>query len=171
MQRLTRITNVFIVLTLLSISFIAATNSLKLSIGSKAPAFTVAALNGVDSISLNDYKGKIVIVHFWSASCPHCREANKYLPAIMAPYKKANLAYVMISIDMDTTILRPVIQEDKLDFAIHGYDPFDGSAKTMIDYEVPGTPCINVVDEKGNMLAVNITYLQLKKFLKKHFSA
>ena len=171
MQRLTRITNIFIALSLLSIAFIAATNYTKLTIGGKAPGFTVAALNGVDSISLSDYKGKIVIVHLWSPTCPHCREANKYLPGIMAPYKKANIAYVMISIDMDTTTLRPVIEEDKLNFAIHGYDPFDGSAKTMIDYEAPGTPCINVVDEKGNLLAVNITYLQLKKFLKKRFTA
>jgi len=152
-------------------AFVAANYSTNLFIGDKAPEFTVAALNGVDSISLYDYRGKIVIVHLWSPTCPHCREANKYLPDIMAPYKKANIAYVMISIDMDTTTLRPVIQEDKLNFAIHGYDPFDGSAKTMIDYEAPGTPSINVVDEKGNVLALNITYLQLKKFLKKRFSA
>lgn len=171
MQRLTRITNGFIILAILSVAFIAATNSTKLSIGSKAPAFTVAALNSVDSISLSDYKGKIVIVHLWSPTCPHCRESNKYLSDIMAPYKKANIAYIMISIDMDTTTLRPVIQEDKLGFAIHGYDPFDGSAQTMIDYEAPGTPCINVVDEKGNLLAINITYIQLKKFLKKRFTA
>lgn len=171
MQRLTRITNCVIALSLLSMAFIAATQLRNLFIGGKAPAFTVAALNGVDSISLNDYKGKIVIVHLWSPTCPHCREANKYLPGIMAPYKKANIAYIMISIDIDTTTLRPVIQEDKLDFAIHGYDPFDGSAQTMIDYEAPGTPCINVIDEKGNLLAINITYLQLKKFLKKRFTA
>ena len=171
MQRLTRITNCFIVLTILSMAFVAATYSTKLFIGDKAPAFTVAALNGPDSISLNDYRGKIVIVHLWSPTCPHCREANKYLPDIMAPYKKANIAYIMISIDMDTTTLRPVIEQDKLNFAIHGYDPFDGSAKTMIDYEAPGTPCINVVDEKGNLLAINITYQQLKKFLKKRFTA
>lgn len=171
MQRLTRITNCFIVLSILSMAFIAATYSTGLFIGGKAPAFTVANLNGVDSISLNDYKGKIVIIHLWSPTCPHCRETNKYLPGIMAPYKKANIAYVMISIDMDTTTLRPVIEEDKLNFAIHGYDPYDGSAKTMIDYEAPGTPCINIVDEKGNLLAINITHVQLKKFLKKRFTA
>ncbi|WP_018341754.1 TlpA family protein disulfide reductase [Cytophaga aurantiaca] len=171
MLQLTRISNCFIIIAILSLAFIAARNSEHLVVGAKAPDFKVAALNGVDSISLRDYRGKIVIVHLWSPTCPHCREANKYLPDIMAPYKKANLAYIMISIDMDTTTLRPVIEEDKLNFAIHGYDPFDGSSKIMMDYEAPGTPCINVVDEKGNLLAVNITYVQLKKFLKKHFTA
>ncbi len=153
-----------------SILFIASIEKETLKVGEKAPAFTVAALNGVDSISLHNYRGKVVIVHLWSPTCPHCRETNKYLPEIVAPYKKANLAYIMIAVDMDTTILRPVIEEDKLNFAIHGYDPFDGSAKTMMDYEAPGTPCINIVDEKGNLVAANVTDEQLKKYLKKRFS-
>lgn len=171
MQRLTRITNCFIILGILGMAFIAAKNSTKIFVGEKAPAFTVAALDGGDSISLDDYKGKVVIVHLWSPTCPHCREANKALQGIMAPYKKINLAYVMIGIDSDTSTLRPVIKEDKLNFAIHGYDPFDGAAKTMRAYEAPGTPCINVVDEKGNLIAVNITTNELKKLLKKKFTA
>lgn len=171
MNTLSRITNTVIILSILSLAFIAATYSTELVIGEKAPSFTVANLNGGDSISLDDYRGKIVIVHLWSPTCPHCREANKYLPSIVTPYKKEKLAYIMIAIDVDTTTLRPVIKEDKLNFAIHGYDPFDGAAKTMLAYEAPGTPCINIVDEKGNLLAKNVTTNQLKKFLKKKFKA
>lgn len=171
MLRLTRISNFFIVAVFLSLAFVAARYSTKLNIGERAPAFTVAALNGGDSISLDDYKGKLVIMHLWSPTCPHCRETNKYLPEIMAPYKKANIAYIMIAIDADTATLRPVIKEDKLNFAIHGYDPFDGGAQTMKSYEALGTPCINIIDEKGNLLAVNVTYSQLKKLLKKRFTA
>ena len=156
---------------LVIIALIITSYKAELIAGDKAPAFTVAALNGGDSISLKNYKGKLVIVHLWSPTCPHCRETNKYLPEIMAPYKKVNLAYIMIAIDTDTSTLRSVIKQDKLNFAIHGYDPFDGAAKTMIDYEAPGTPCINIVDEKGNLIGVNITYQQLKKFLKKKYTA
>lgn len=167
MTLLTRITNCFLIL--ISLSLIAATYSSTLFIGDKAPEFTVAAINGNDSISLHNYAGKVVVVHLWSPTCPHCREANKSIPAIVAPYKNANLAYIMISIDPDTSTLRPVIKEDKLNFAIHGYDPFDGAAKTMLAYEAPGTPSINIVDEKGNLVGANVTVAQLKKFLKKRF--
>ena len=171
MKQLKKITLCVLLLFAVSILFIASIERETIKVGEKAPAFTVAALNGVDSISLSDYKGKIVIVHLWSPTCPHCRETNKVLPGIIRPYsKKANLAYIMIAIDMDTLTLRPVIEEDKLNFAIHGYDPFDGSAKTMMDYEAPGTPCINIVDEKGNLVGVNVTDDQLKKYLKKRFS-
>lgn len=169
MIQLARITNSFLIL--LSLLLIGATYSTTLFVDDKAPDFTIASLNGGDSISLHKYKGKIVVVHFWSPTCPHCRETNKYLPEIMAPYKNANLAYIMIAIDVDTSTLRPVIKEDKLNFAIHGYDPFDGAAKTMLAYEAPGTPCINIVDKDGNLIGVNVTYIQLKKFLKKRFPA
>ena len=170
MKRFTK-RSIFLMLLFISIVFLSSTPRTALKVGDKAPAFTVAALNGVDSISLKNYRGKIVIVHLWSPTCPHCRETNKNLPAIIGPYsKKANLAYIMIAIDMDTLTLRPVIEEDKLNFAIHGYDPFDGSAKTMMDYEAPGTPCINIVDEKGNLAGVNVTDEQLKRYLRKRFS-
>jgi peroxiredoxin len=142
--------------------------SSQLLVGDKAPDFTVATLSG-DSITLRQYRGSVVIVHLWSPTCPHCRETNKTLPEIVAPYKNSNLAYVMIAIDSDTSTLRPVIKEDKLNFAIHAYDPYDGAAKTMLAYEAPGTPSINIVDEKGNLVAANVTSAQLKKYLKKHF--
>ncbi len=146
-------------------SFISAS---QLLVGDKAPDFTVATLTG-DSISLHQYKGSVVIVHLWSPTCPHCRESNKTLPEIVTPYKNSKLAYIMIAIDSDTSTLRPVIKEDKLNFAIHAYDPYDGAAKTMLAYEAPGTPSINIVDEKGNLVATNVTSAQLKKYLKKHF--
>jgi thiol-disulfide isomerase/thioredoxin len=167
MQRLTRISNFSIIIAILAMAFVAATYATNLSVGSKAPDFTVAALNGRDSILLHNYIGKVVVVHLWSSTCPHCRETNKSLPLIMESYKNANIAYIMIAIDIDTTTLRPVINEDKLNFAIHGYDPFDGAAKTMVAYEAPRTPSINIVDEKGNIVACNVSTSQLKKILKK----
>ncbi|WP_299253442.1 TlpA disulfide reductase family protein [uncultured Cytophaga sp.] len=156
-----------IVLSLIAI-LSAGTFLSMLSVGDKAPAFTVAGLDR-DSIRLSDYKGKLVILHLWSPTCPHCREANQFIPIIMAPYKDENIAYIMVAIDMDTSTLRPVIKEDKLNFAIHGYDPFDGAAKTMLDYKASGTPSIQVIDEKGKILAMDIGYKQLKKFLKKQY--
>jgi len=161
--------SLYIVIATIIVLLSAGTFLNMLSVGDRAPDFTVAGLNK-DSIRLKDYRGNLVIVHLWSPTCPHCREANQFIPIIMAPYKNKKIAYIMIAIDMDTSTLRSVIKEDKLNFAIHGYDPFDGAAKTMIDYEATGTPSINVVDEKGNLLAVNIGYKQLKKFLKNHYS-
>lgn len=154
---------------LLMMAAITVTTPIK--VGDKAPAFTVAKLDG-DSLSLNHYKGKLVVVHIWSHTCPHCRFMNQTLPAMVTPYTKANMAYIMIDIDIDTTGWRSIIREDKLSFAIHGSDPHDGASKVFTDYDGHGTPCINIVDEKGKLVALNITSdVQLKKFLRKKFPA
>ena len=140
----------------------------RINVGDKAPDFTLATVNG-GSVSLKNYKGKIVVIHIWSHTCPHCRESNQTLPDIVKPYRKSNLAYIMIDIDSDTSGWREVIKEDKLNFAVQASDPYDGDAKTAINYDSPGTPCINVANEKGNLIAVNITNAELKTILKKCF--
>jgi thiol-disulfide isomerase/thioredoxin len=140
-----------------------------IKIGGKAPDFTLPTADG-GTVSLNDQRGKVVVVHLWSHTCPHCRIANASLQSIMPAYKNSNLTYIMIDIDADTSSWRSVIKEDKLDFAIQALDPYDGGAKTMIDYNGTATPCINIVDEKGNFAAVNVTTTQLNKYLKKRFA-
>ena len=138
-----------------------------LKVGDKAPDFTLKKLNG-GTASLHDYKGKITVVHLWSHTCPHCRSMNQTLPEEIKPYLNSRMVYLMISIDKDTSGLRKVIREDKLDFAIHLLDPLDANAKTMIDYKANGTPCVNIVDEKGKILALDITEDKFEKYLAKN---
>ena len=152
----------------LTIVVVATSFAPILKTGDKAPDFTLTNING-GSISLNAYKDKIVVIHLWSHTCPHCRESNKTLPDIVHPYKKSNLAYIMIDIDKDTAGWRSVINADRLDFAIQLTDPYDGDSKTLIAYNGLGTPCINVADEKGNLIALNSTNIQLKKILRQCF--
>ncbi|HVD98256.1 MAG TPA: TlpA disulfide reductase family protein [Cytophagaceae bacterium] len=133
--------------------------------GDDAPDFTLYKLGG-GTVSLHDYKGKTTVVHIWSHTCPHCRKLDQTLPDIVRPYRKSNIVYIMIDIDSDTIGWRDIVKEDKLNFAIHALDPHDGASKIMEDYNAPGTPCINIVDRKGKLTAVNInTAEELQKAL------
>ncbi|MBT9167471.1 MAG: Thiol-disulfide oxidoreductase ResA [Syntrophomonadaceae bacterium] len=44
-----------------------------LSVGQLAPDFTLNDFEG-SPVSLNDVRGKVVLLNFWSAACPPCRE-------------------------------------------------------------------------------------------------
>ena len=49
-----------------------------------APDFTLPALTG-GSVSLNDYRGKVVLINFWGTWCEPCKEET---PALQAAYSK-----------------------------------------------------------------------------------
>lgn len=52
--------------------------------GSKAPVFSLDTMNG-DNISLDDLKGKGVLINFWATYCTYCLDE---MPAIEKQYQK-----------------------------------------------------------------------------------
>lgn len=59
-----------------------------------APDFELPDLQGT-SHNLSDYRGKIVIVNFWSAECPHSERTDNYLVDLL---ERWNGEVVMLSI-------------------------------------------------------------------------
>jgi len=56
-----------------------------LSINELCPDFELPDLEGVRH-KLSDYRGKIVIVNFWSAECPHSERTDRSLMACLVPW-------------------------------------------------------------------------------------
>jgi len=55
---------------------------MSLGLNKPAPDFTLPDLEGRIHI-LSDYRGKIVIINFWSAGCPHSERADKELVSFL----------------------------------------------------------------------------------------
>ncbi len=52
--------------------------------GYPAPDFTLFDLEG-NKVAISDYRGNVVLVHFWATWCPTCRDS---MPAIQEFYKE-----------------------------------------------------------------------------------
>src|SRR4051794_19465985 len=66
------------VLTLIALFAVGAFSQARLSVGSPAPQFSGSGLDG-NYYDLNDLKGKVVVVAFWSTRCEICHsEFPKY---------------------------------------------------------------------------------------------
>lgn len=62
-----------------------------------APDFTLNNLDGVP-VSLDDFKGKIVLVNFWATWCEPCKEET---PALQAVYEKLkDQGLVIVGVDL-----------------------------------------------------------------------
>ena len=85
-------------------------------IGSPAPDFTVQ--DGDRIVSLHDYRGKVVILHFWATWCPPCIEE---MPSLMQLQNRLRdrVTVLAISMDMDQNAYYNFIRDHKVDLS-HG---------------------------------------------------
>lgn len=69
-----------------------------ISIGAYAPDFSIQDENG-KQVKLSDFKGKNVVLFFWSPGCSHCKEEVPYLKQDYSRFKDKGLEIVGIAIE------------------------------------------------------------------------
>ena len=123
------------------------------TVGKPAPDFTLTSIDG-KSVSLQDLRGKIVILDFWATWCGPCR---KGLPVLMEIAKsRANDGVVLWAVDLDEP------KEKVAEFLKKkGWDLpvlLDSKGKVSQKYGVGGIPHTVVIDPKGVVHSVEIGF-------------
>jgi peroxiredoxin len=138
------------------------------SVGHKAPDFTVAGIDG-KPIKLSDYKGKYVMLDFWASWCAPCRQENPNVVKQYAIYKPLGLNILGISLDQDKTKWVQAVAADKLTWS-HGSDlkNFEGPTERL--FHIEAIPSNFIIDPQGIIVAKNITGADLEEYLKKTFN-
>jgi len=57
-----------------------------MQLNQSAPEFELRDLQGQPH-KLSDYRGKIVIINFWSAECPHSERTDQYIVSLLEKWK------------------------------------------------------------------------------------
>ena len=137
----------------------------KTAIGVKAPEFTLPDANGKE-VSLSDFKGKIVLIDFWSPMCVYCRLENPHVVELYKEYKGKGFEIVGINVEgsEDLDIWELVIEEDKLEWA----QLLDNVGVADV-YKVNNTPYNVLVDADGVIIAKDLHQKDLDKKLEELF--
>ena len=112
-----------------------------------APDFTLETPTG-EKLSLKDFKGKTILLHFWATWCVPCK---KELPTIQKVYELLspnNFEVIAISIDRNNTAnVKKYIKDYNLTFPVL----LDQSQNVRKDYFILGLPTSYLIGADGNL--------------------
>jgi peroxiredoxin len=116
-----------------------------------APDWTLKNLDG-KTVSLSDFKGKVVVLDFWATWCPPCQAEIPHFIELQNEFKAKGVTIVGLSVDSiapadvakfakDNGMNYPIVMADEKTATAYGADQ--------------GIPTTVVVDRKGNIVATH----------------
>jgi peroxiredoxin len=140
--------------------FAAAMSKLAVDDASREHAdFTLADLGG-KIWSLQQLRGKVVLVNFWATWCPPCRKEMPDLDALYRRFQDQGLIVLAIS-DEDVGKVKPFIAEHRVSYPIL----LDPGRKVNEQFQVDGIPKSFVYDRSGKLVAESIDMRTQRQFL------
>jgi len=109
-----------------------------------APPWQLSTQSG-EPISLSDYQGKPVILHFWATWCPYCKKLQPKLVELEKKYQSSGIKIVSISFNEDDGAM----PQDEI--IKRGYDfvtAVNGES-VVKKYGVRGTPTTFFINRQG----------------------
>jgi peroxiredoxin len=114
-----------------------------------APALEGALLDGT-VVSLAEYRGQPVLVHFWATWCPVCRTEDGNIDALARDYRVLSVA----TTSGTAAEVSAYLQENGLDFPVI----LDESGTLGLAWGVRGVPSSFIIDADGQIRHAVVGY-------------
>ena len=130
------------------------------SLGEQAPDFSAAQMGGAEKIQLKDYKGKFVLVCFWSAnSQPSVNDIKSLLPI----YKSLktiseDIEFLNICLDEDHKAAKKIVADNKIPWeqgVVKGW-----AAPAVEAFGVRSIPSYWLIDKSGKIAVTNAVFFR-----------
>ena len=143
--------NRLLVIALFTCAFTSyAFSQSNLRAGSTAPAFTGTVVGG-DSVSLAEFRGKVVVITFWTTRCLICRHEMPILDRVVGQYDPKDVVFLALTTENEHQV-KAYVRNNPFTFKIVPdsfgtllrYADRDGRGNINIGY-----PSFFVVDRNG----------------------
>jgi thiol-disulfide isomerase/thioredoxin len=130
----------------LLLTALVAVPALAIAPAGPAPKFQLQSMAG-QAVSLEQFKGKVVMINFWASWCGPCRTEMPILEKLQAKYKPMGFAMVGVNVEPDSRLAVNWLKDTPVTFPIL----FDTKSEVSKLYQVAGMPTTVIVDRKGNL--------------------
>ena len=119
-------------------------------VGSLAPDFKVTLLNG-GTVSLEDLKGKPILLLFWRTTCGAC---NANMPHVQAAFEERGdeVSFIAVELGSSNASIQQYVEDGELGFTIAVVG--DGSAANA--YKIQYIPTTFFIDSRGVIVNMQI---------------
>ncbi|MDD2540851.1 MAG: TlpA disulfide reductase family protein [Desulfuromonadaceae bacterium] len=140
-----------IMLVTIAASFLAVTGRADAAprSGQASPNFKVVSTTG-QKISLENYRGYVLIVDFFATWCPPCRQSIPHLVEMNRKYGKQGLQVLGLSVDEDGV---DAIKSFADEFQVN-YPLALAGDSTTTDFGIRSVPVMYLIDKKGKIAEV-----------------
>ncbi len=115
----------------------------------QAHDFSLSTLDGKQA-SLNDYRGKVVLLNFWATWCAPCRKEMPSIQTLWDRYKDQDLVVLAVSEDDgEREQITKFIRKINVNFPIL----LDHDLKIGDSYMLPGLPTTYLIGRDGTVAA------------------
>jgi len=118
-----------------------------LAAGAPAPDFTLQDLGG-ESVTLSQYRGKVVFLNFWASWCPPCRAEMPSMERLYEVFANDDFVMLAVNIEQDAEAVRGFLRQHPHAFPVL----LDLEETTQLLYGVDRFPETFLIDRQGRIV-------------------
>ena len=125
-------------------------------VGQKARDFNLETLSSTSrrAVSLEQYRGSVVMLDFWATWCEPCRDELPELDRLQKKYAKEKFVVIAVSVDNEAATAREFLQKYNLNLLA----AWDRNKSVVSAYDVQRMPSCYLIDATGKVRFVHYGY-------------